>query len=96
MVAQIFGLALVLCAVTAWLVHDYVKETDNRVRRELDDMSDLLKPYDGMKLKEMPPEIQAEVKRRLGWVAPPPKPPKQSKLKLPHVERNKSTKAAPK
>ncbi len=89
MVAQIFGLALVLCAVTAWLVHDYVKETDNRVRRELDDMSDLLKPYDGMKLKEMPPEIQAEVKRRLGWIAPPLKPAKQSKHSLPFLPPSK-------
>lgn len=93
MVAQIFGLALVLCAVTAWLVHDYVKETDNRVRRELDDMSDLLKPYDGMKLKDMPPEIQAEVKRRLGWIAPPPKPVKASRFKLSHSDQNKKTKA---
>ncbi len=75
-VFQWFGLALVLCGAMIWLVNDYVKESDNRVTTKLAEISDLLAPYDGMKLSQMPPEIQEEVRKRLGWTTPPPPPPK--------------------
>lgn len=69
LLAQLLGLGVVLVAAVMWLVHDYVKDTDHRIKRELEDMADLLSPYEGMKLKEMPAEVQAEVRRRLGWSA---------------------------
>lgn len=70
MLAQLLGLGVVGAAALMWLVHDYVRDTDSRVKRELEAMADLLAPYEGLKLKQMPPEVQAEVRRRLGWVAP--------------------------
>lgn len=65
--AQLFGLAVVLSGAVAWLIFDYTRDSDNRVRSRLEELEDFLAPYDGMKLKEMPPEVQAEVRRRLGW-----------------------------
>lgn len=73
LMAQIFGLSVVAAAAVAWLVIDYVSVSDNRVRTKLKEMESLLKPYEGMKLKEMPPEVQEEVRRRLGWTTPPAK-----------------------
>ncbi len=70
--SQLYGLVLVLCGAVAWLVNDYVAESDNRVKARLEEISDLLEPYDGLKLSEMPPEVQAEVRKRLGWAAPMP------------------------
>lgn len=76
LLAQLFGLAVVLSAAVAWLVIDYVRDSDRRVGARLRDISDLLKPYDGMKLSEMPPEVQAEVRKRLQWSDKKPVPPK--------------------
>lgn len=70
LLAQLLGLGVAMVAAVMWLVHDYVKDTDHRIKRELEAMADLLAPYEGLKLKQMPPEVQAEVRRRLGWVAP--------------------------
>lgn len=75
LLAQLFGLAVVLSAAVAWLVIDYVRDSDKRVGARLRDISDLLKPYDGMKLSEMPPEVQAEVRKRLQWSDKKPVPP---------------------
>lgn len=74
LISQLFGLVVVLCGAVAWLVNDYVAESDNRVRARLEEISDLLAPYDGMKLSEMPPEVQAEVRKRLGWTSLPSAP----------------------
>lgn len=75
--AIIFGSVVIGCACTAWLIIDWVKPSESRVKSKLADMEDLLRPYEGMSLKEMPPEVQAEVRRRLGWTepSPPPAPP---------------------
>jgi hypothetical protein len=72
-VAKLFGLVVVTCGAVAWLVNDYVKESDNRVQAKLEEIGDLLKPYDGLKLSEMPQEVQDEVRKRLGWSTPPQK-----------------------
>jgi hypothetical protein len=74
--AIIFGSVVVGAACLAWLIIDWVKPSESRVKSKLADMEDLLRPYEGMSLKEMPPEVQAEVRRRLGWSEPvPPAPP---------------------
>lgn len=65
--ALYFGLAVVLSASVAWLVADYVRESDQLVKNSLEELSELLKPYDGMRLSEMPPDVQAEVRKRLHW-----------------------------
>lgn len=67
---QLFGVVLVLCGAVIWMVNDYVRDSDNRVQEKLEEISDLLAPYDGMKLSEMPQEVQDEVRRRLGWTMP--------------------------
>lgn len=72
-VAQIFGLTVIGCAAMAWLVTDYVGGADNRVQTKLKELEDVLKPYEGMKLREMPPEVQALVREKLGWTEPPPR-----------------------
>ena len=69
-VAQIFGLAVIACAAMAWWVSDYVGNSDDRVQTKLRELEDVLKPYEGMKLSEMPPEVQAVVREKLGWTAP--------------------------
>lgn len=69
LLAQIFGAAVIACAAVAWLIVDWVKPSEHRVRSRLKDMEDLLKPYEGLSLREMPPEVQAEVRLRLGWSA---------------------------
>jgi len=78
-VAQIFGLTVVACAAMAWLVSDYVGSADNRVHSKLKELEDLLKPYDGMKLKEMPPEVQEAVRAKLGWTEKPKPAPAESR-----------------
>jgi len=76
-IAQIFGAVVIGCAALAWLIVDWVKPSEDRVKSALREMSELLAPYEGMKLKDMPPEIQAEVHRRLGWGPEPVKKPVQ-------------------
>lgn len=78
-VAQIFGLTVVTCAAMAWLLSDYVGNSDNRVHAKLKELEDLLKPYEGMKLKEMPPEVQEAVRVKLGWSEKPAAPSAESK-----------------
>jgi hypothetical protein len=79
-IAQIFGAAVIFCAALAWLIVDWVKPTQKRVNQRLAEMADLLKPYEGMSLKQMPPEVRAEVQRRLGWTvkAEPEKKPEKN------------------
>lgn len=69
-VAQIFGLTIIGCAAMAWLVSDYVGSSDNRVQDKLRELEDVLRPYEGMKLSEMPDEVQAAVRSKLGWTEP--------------------------
>lgn len=67
MLAQILGLIFILCGAVAWVVNDYVADSERKIKTKLEEISDLLEPYDGMKLSEMPAEVQMEVRRRLGW-----------------------------
>jgi hypothetical protein len=67
--AQIFGAVVIFCGAVAWLIADWVKPSQDRVNQKLAEIADLLQPYEGMSLKQMPPEVRAEVQRRLGWVA---------------------------
>lgn len=71
-IAQIFGITVVICAAVAWLVVDYTKSSDDRVKKAIEDMKDVLALYDGVKMKDMPPEVQEELRRRLGWVEKKP------------------------
>lgn len=66
-VAQVFGVAVIAIAALAWLLTDYVGSSDNRVQNKLKELEDMLKPYEGMKLREMPPEVQEAVRTKLGW-----------------------------
>ena len=65
--AVVFGLSVVACASLAWLLVDSISASQRLLQRRLEEMEDLLKPYEGMKLSQMPPDVQAEVRRRLGW-----------------------------
>lgn len=69
-IAQIFGLAVICCAALAWLVSDSISASENRIHAKLKELEDVLKSYEGMKLKEMPPEVQALVRAKLGWTEP--------------------------
>jgi len=71
-VAQIFGLTAIGCGAMAWLVTDYVGGADNRVQTKLKELEDVLKPYEGMKLSQMPLEVQQLVRAKLD--CRPPKP----------------------
>lgn len=71
-IAQIFGAAVIFCAALAWLIVDWIKPSQQNVNQKLAEMADLLKPYEGMSLKQMPPEVRAEVHRRLGWTIKEP------------------------
>ncbi len=75
--AQIFGAIVIFCAALAWLILDWVKPSESRTRQKLAEMADLLRPYEGLSLKQMPPEVQAEVHKRLGWTIKPPPAPKK-------------------
>lgn len=77
-VAQIFGLSVIICAALAWLVSDFTVVSENRVRTKLRELEDVLAPYEGMKLREMPPEVQAMVRSKLGWDEPPALPIRKS------------------
>jgi len=65
--AQVFGIAVIAIGAMAWLLTDYVGGSDNRVQSKLKELEDVLKPYEGMKLREMPIEVQEAVRAKLGW-----------------------------
>lgn len=72
--AQVFGLIVMLAAVFFWALTDYATTSDNRVQSKLKELESVLKPYEGMKLRDMPPEVQTAVREKLGWRNPPAAP----------------------